>query len=74
MSKLPLNVKITPQKLDFLLEVTNQEFLSHNGGSTGRVIFKMAAAATILNFESGYHFITIEPIVTKFDWNVENLT
>ena len=54
-SKLPLNVKITPQKLDFWLEVTNQEFLSHNGGSTGRVIFKMAAAA-ILNFENWLPF------------------
>ena len=46
-SKLPLNAKITPQRIDFRLEVTNQEFLSRTGGSTGSVFFKMAAAAIL---------------------------
>ena len=55
-SKLPLNVKITLQKLDFRLEVTNQEFLSHTGGSTGSVFSKMAAAA-IFNFENRLPFL-----------------
>ena len=55
-SKQPLNVKITPQKLDFRLEVTNQEFLSHAGGSTGIVYFKMAVAA-IVNFEKLLPFL-----------------
>lgn len=49
-SKLPLNVKVTPQKLDFWLEVANQKFLFNTGGSTGSVFFRMAAAA-ILDFE-----------------------
>ena len=59
-SKLPWNVEITPQKLYFLLEVTNQEFLSHTGGSAGSVFFKMAAAA-ILNFE--------ELLPFRYYWN-----
>jgi len=32
------------------LRITNWEFISRDGGSTGRVLFKMAAAA-ILDFE-----------------------
>ena len=54
-NKLSSNVKKTSQKLDFWLEVTNQEFISHTGGSTGSVFFKMAAAA-ILNFENMWPF------------------
>ena len=54
-SKLPLNVKITQQKLAFWLEVTNQEFLSHNGGVTGSVLFKMVAA--FLYFEKLLPFL-----------------
>ena len=55
-SKLPLNVKITPQNLDFRLEVTNQKFLSHSGDSTGSLFSKMAAAA-IWNFENWLPFL-----------------
>ena len=54
-SKLPLNVEITPHKLAFCLEVTNQEFLSHTGGTTGSVFFKMAAA--ILDFDKLLPFV-----------------
>ena len=71
-SKLPLNVKMTPQKLYFLLEVTNQELLPHTGGSPGSVFFKMAAAA-ILIAKNCCQFFTIEPILTKFNGNVASL-
>ena len=66
-NKLLLKVKGIPQKLDFWLEVTNQEVLSHTCGLTANVFFKNFF---FLNFEKLLPVLYyIKQILTKFGGN-----
>ena len=71
-SKLPLNVMVTPQKLTFWLEVTNQEFFSHIGELTGSVQFPRWLPPPFWIWNNYCHFFTIRPILTQFDRNLVN--
>jgi len=64
MSRCPLNGR-------FLIEVMNYELISRNGYSTGSVLFKMAAAASWLNFEKRLPLVDqVALVFTKLSPNV----
>ena len=71
-NKLPLNVKITPKKLDFRWEVTNQEFLIIVAVQP-EVYFSRWLPPPSWISRICCHFFNIISILTKFCGIVENL-